>query len=159
VKPRVLRCRIELAQGRAQDAGTIAACDDAAASGVEAAVVVATTRRGAGYIAGAQRTLAVAEERLAGVAPDRELGSFARAFDAMPREHLLPWTCWEPQGTDKGKAKPRPSKLKYTCRSCAANAWGKPGLLLRCGQCDEPMVSEREENSGEDPGRSTRQAA
>jgi hypothetical protein len=30
VKPRVLRCRIELAQGGAQDAGTIAACDDQA---------------------------------------------------------------------------------------------------------------------------------
>jgi len=88
-----------------------------------------------------------------------EGGSFARTFDAMPREHILPWTCWEPQGTGKGKPKPRPSKLKYTCPSCAANAWGKPGLLLRCGQCDEPMMSEREDNGGEDPGRGTRQAA
>jgi len=78
-----------------------------------------------------------------------EGGSFARAFDAMPREHLLPWTCWEPQGTDKGKPKPRPSKLKYTCPSCAANAWGKPGLLLRCGQCDQPMVAESK-NGGEE---------
>jgi hypothetical protein len=60
----------------------------------------------------------------------------------MPREHLLPWTCWEPQGSGKGKAKPRVSKLKYTCPACAANAWGKPGLLLRCGECDEAMVSE-----------------
>jgi tetratricopeptide (TPR) repeat protein len=96
VKPRVLRCRIELAQGRAQDAGTIAACDDAAASGVESAVVVATARRGAGDIAGAQRTLAVAEERLAGVAPDkaadtwlamageyREIGALTRAENAL----------------------------------------------------------------------------
>ena len=36
-----------------------------------------------------------------------EDGAFARAFEAMPREYLLPWTCWEPQGGNKGKAKPR----------------------------------------------------
>jgi tetratricopeptide (TPR) repeat protein len=97
VKPRVLHCRIELAQG-AKDAGTIAACDEAAASGVESAVVVATTRRGAGDTAGAQRTLLVAEERLAGVAPDkaadawlaiageyRELGALTRAENAVAR--------------------------------------------------------------------------
>jgi hypothetical protein len=98
VKPRVLRCRIELAQGGAHDAGTIAACDDAAANGVESAVVVATARRGAGDVAGAQRTLAVAEERLAGVVPDkaadawfamagayRELGALTRAENALAK--------------------------------------------------------------------------
>jgi tetratricopeptide (TPR) repeat protein len=98
VKPRMLRCRIELAQGGARDAGTIVACDEAAASGVESAVVVATARRGAGDIAGAQRTLAVAEERLAGVVPDkaadawlamageyRELGALTRAENALAK--------------------------------------------------------------------------
>ncbi len=67
-----------------------------------------------------------------------EGGPFARAFDAMPRDYLLPWVCWEPTGQSKGKAKPV-SKLKYTCPSCAANAWGKPGLYLRCGECEEDM--------------------
>lgn len=69
-------------------------------------------------------------------------GPFARAFDAMPREYLLPWTCWEVGASDKakGKTKPRASKLKYTCPTCAANAWGKPALRLRCGECDEMMV-------------------
>jgi hypothetical protein len=98
VKPRVLRCRIELAQGGARSAGTIAACDEAAASGVEAAVVVATARRAAGDLAGAQRTLAVAEERLAGGAPDqaadawlamagayRELGALTRSENALAK--------------------------------------------------------------------------
>jgi tetratricopeptide (TPR) repeat protein len=98
VKPRVLRCRIELAQGRAQDAATIAECDEAAATGVESAVVVATARRSAGDGAGAQRTLVVAEERLAGVAPDkaaaawlamageyREIGALTRAENALAR--------------------------------------------------------------------------
>jgi hypothetical protein len=98
VKPRVLRCRIELAQGRAQDAGTIATCDEAAATGVESAVAVAAARRAAGDGAGAQRTLVAAEERLAGVAPDRaaagwlaiageyrELGAPTRAENALTR--------------------------------------------------------------------------
>jgi hypothetical protein len=98
VKPRLLRCRIELAQGGAKDTETIAACDQAAASGVESAVVVAAARRGAGDVAGAQRTLAVAEERLAGVALDkgadawlaiageyRELGALTRAENAIAK--------------------------------------------------------------------------
>lgn len=98
VKPRVLRCRIELAQGGAKDVETIAACDEAAASGVESAVVVATARRGAGDVAGARRTLAVAEERLAGVALNkaadawlavageyRELGALTRAENALAK--------------------------------------------------------------------------
>jgi hypothetical protein len=76
--------------------------------------------------------------------------AFARAFDAMPREYLLPWTCWEPQGDNKGKTKPRMPKLKYTCPTCAANAWGKPGLLLCCGECDEAMASECEEEGDVD---------
>jgi hypothetical protein len=85
---------------------------------------------------------------------------FARAFDAMPREYLLPWTCWEPQGEGKPK-KPRASKLKYTCPGCAANAWGKPGLSLRCGECEETMVCE-DAGENDDTGESasdTRRAA
>lgn len=76
-------------------------------------------------------------------------GPFARAFEAMPREYLLPWTCWESQGNDKGKAKPRASKLKYTCPRCEANAWGKPGLHLHCGACNEVMVVEEGDDAEE----------
>lgn len=86
-----------------------------------------------------------------------EGGAFAHAFEAMPREYLLPWTCWEPQGV--GKAKPRVSKLKYTCPTCTANAWGKPGLLLRCGECDEAMVSEAEDDGESSAAQSALQAA
>ena len=87
-----------------------------------------------------------------------EGGPFARAFEAMPREYLLPWTCWEPDG--KGKKKPRASKLKYTCPTCAANAWGKPGLLLRCGECNESMVSDEGVEGDEgDAGQSALRAA
>lgn len=96
VKPRVLRCRIELAQRGAQDAGTIAMCDAAAATGADAAVAVAAARRVVGDGAGAERTLVAAEERLARSAPDkaaaawlavaseyRELGALTRAERAV----------------------------------------------------------------------------
>lgn len=72
-------------------------------------------------------------------------GAFDRAFDAMPREYLLPWTCWEPDGKNN-KKKPRASKLKYTCPTCAANAWGKPSLSLYCGDCDEAMVCDDDDD-------------
>jgi hypothetical protein len=88
-----------------------------------------------------------------------EGGRFARAFEAMPREYLLPWTCWEPQGTGTTTKKPRASKLKYSCPSCAANAWGKPGLLLRCGECDTAMLSEDNDDDNGDAGQRARWAA
>ncbi len=72
-----------------------------------------------------------------------ERGAFARAFKSMPREYVLPWTCEE---LDAGKSKKPRSKVKYACPSCTAAAWGKPGLLLRCGECDEPMVAEVDED-------------
>lgn len=34
------------------------------------------------------------------------------------------------------KPKP-PSKLKYTCPKCKANAWGKPNLEILCGKCSK----------------------
>ena len=38
-------------------------------------------------------------------------------------------------GSDNTPPKPTPSKVKYTCPSCEANAWGKPHLSLLCGNC------------------------
>jgi hypothetical protein len=43
----------------------------------------------------------------------------------------------------KGKAsKKAASKTKYTCPTCAANAWAKPDTSLICGDCSEPMEAE-----------------
>lgn len=64
-------------------------------------------------------------------------GAFAAAFAAMPREYLLPWACGE---TEKAKGPARPSKVKYTCPGCDANVWGKPGLAVVCGECEEPFA-------------------
>ncbi len=74
-----------------------------------------------------------------------ERGPFDRAFKAMPRDYLLPWQSWEP--TNQGKNKPPVSKIKYTCPTCAANVWGKPGLRLRCDACDTLLVSVAEAES------------
>ncbi|MEX3614428.1 MAG: hypothetical protein VB141_11905 [Burkholderia gladioli] len=30
-------------------------------------------------------------------------------------------------------------KLKYTCPSCTANVWGKPGLNVGCLSCEMPF--------------------
>lgn len=72
-------------------------------------------------------------------------GAFDRAFHAMPGEYLLPWMCRE-DGTQPKKprhpAKPRTaSKVKYTCATCGANAWGRPALRLGCLECGVALVA------------------
>jgi hypothetical protein len=65
-----------------------------------------------------------------------EGGPFALAFEAMPKEYLLPWVCWESQRLRTPRT---PSKVKFTCPSCGANAWGRPTLSLVCGDCEITM--------------------
>ncbi len=66
-------------------------------------------------------------------------GAFACAYEQMPREYLLPWLCWE-GGGGAGKKPRAASKVKFTCPDCEANAWGRPGLHLMCGDCETIMV-------------------
>lgn len=40
------------------------------------------------------------------------------------------------QETRKRKAA---SKTRYSCPACELNVWGKPGINLKCGDCDETM--------------------
>ena len=48
----------------------------------------------------------------------------------------------EPSGTAPAEesqapvAKPSNRKIKYSCNQCGVNAWGKPDLKLKCGECD-----------------------
>jgi len=63
-----------------------------------------------------------------------EGGAFAKAFSKMPKSHLLPWSCGEEP--DAKKATAAKAKTKYSCPSCEANVWGKPGLALLCVDCD-----------------------
>jgi hypothetical protein len=72
-------------------------------------------------------------------------GRFDKAFEAMPEAYLLPFTSREygMQGSGKTGAKTKDkSKLKYTCPVCAVNVWGKVGLYLKCGDCDQELEPE-----------------
>jgi predicted SprT family Zn-dependent metalloprotease len=64
-----------------------------------------------------------------------EGGAFERAFRAMPTQFVFPWQSWEPTGSSRAKKVAR-NKVKYTCPTCNANAWGKPDLNLVCGDDD-----------------------
>jgi hypothetical protein len=56
-------------------------------------------------------------------------GAFANAFAALPDAPLLRWRAGK--GASAKRADPAdPSKTKYKC-GCS-NAWGKPGLAMRC---------------------------
>jgi hypothetical protein len=77
-------------------------------------------------------------------------GAFERAFKALPADALLPWSCIEarpapatpttPSNGDEGEGEegeeptpaPTRNKVKYSCPSCKANVWGKPGLMIAC---------------------------
>jgi hypothetical protein len=77
-------------------------------------------------------------------------GAFSDVFQTMPGHCLLPWQPVEPKGN--GVSKPKVTgpdgiqlldksrnKTKYTCPLCGINAWGKPGLNLLCGDCQQPL--------------------
>ena len=63
-------------------------------------------------------------------------GRFAEAFAAMPSKFLLPWSCEELED-GQGKKPASRNKVKYTCTGCDTNVWGKPGLAVVCGDCEE----------------------
>jgi hypothetical protein len=50
---------------------------------------------------------------------------------------------WQSREEDpKARARKNASKTKYTCLVCGLNAWAKPDVHLKCGDCDEPMAAE-----------------
>lgn len=61
-----------------------------------------------------------------------EGGAFERAFQAMSKAYSFPWQSSEPTGAGRATRVAR-NKVKYTCPTCNANAWGKPELNLVCG--------------------------
>ena len=64
-------------------------------------------------------------------------GPFEKAFAAMPEQYGIPWTSG---AAAKPAAKKPESKVRFTCPGCRANAWGKPGLLIKCQPCDLDMA-------------------
>jgi predicted SprT family Zn-dependent metalloprotease len=69
-------------------------------------------------------------------------GRFEKAFDAMPKEFLLPFS--HVSLPDKNKASKTASKTKYTCPECETNAWAKPETNLMCGDCECKMKAKDE---------------
>jgi len=74
-------------------------------------------------------------------------GAFERAFEQMPAECHLPWTCGiddEARGDKKSKKAKKEAarkvKVKYSCPGCELNVWGRGGL--RCEDCDEELVAD-----------------
>jgi hypothetical protein len=65
-----------------------------------------------------------------------EDGRYSQVFADMPTECLMPWLSGMPASRPK-KSTP---KVKYTCPSCACNAWGKPDIRLVCGGCSVELV-------------------
>jgi len=70
------------------------------------------------------------------------------AFEQMPAECHLPWTCGiddEARGAKKAKKAKKEAarkvKVKYSCPGCELNVWGRGGLRLRCEDCDEELVA------------------
>lgn len=79
-----------------------------------------------------------------------EGGAFERAANDMVKSgFMLSWAD-AASGVDQ-PAKPTKSgsRIKYTCPECAANAWGKSGLKLICGECAKLMAADDGEEDGE----------
>ncbi len=82
-----------------------------------------------------------------------ERGAYAQACARLLAKH--PAILYHDRAGDgeEGRAarkKKAASKTKYTCGSCGANAWAKPSTNLWCGDCQEPMhAEEQEEGEGE----------
>ena len=85
-----------------------------------------------------------------------ENGPFEQAFRSMPAElRKLPFIDieyvmiegdhdgdGEGDGEEKPKKKNAKDKIKYTCPSCSMNTWGKEGLNLMCGDCNEHLIQQ-----------------
>ncbi len=75
-------------------------------------------------------------------------GPFDRACaDLLARGFAVPYV--ELWGDTTSRKKKAASKTRYTCPACQANAWGKPGLSLICGDCEVAFEAEEQEPAEE----------
>lgn len=65
-------------------------------------------------------------------------GPFATACaELLEGGFLIPWLSVDT--TPEPKERKPSTRAKFTCHGCNANAWGKPDLVIYCGDCDERM--------------------
>ena len=67
-------------------------------------------------------------------------GAFDRACDNLLSNGFT--LTWQSRKSGDADGKPKKDKVKYTCSGCGVNAWGKPGLHLICGECDQRLSSD-----------------
>jgi predicted SprT family Zn-dependent metalloprotease len=67
-------------------------------------------------------------------------GAFELAFNQIPASISLPWLG---AGRHREVATKAKNKVKYGCTSCDVQAWGKPGLALKCVECDTVLLAEQ----------------
>jgi hypothetical protein len=74
-------------------------------------------------------------------------GRFDVSCDAFLGQgiHDLSWFTLPPMKVEKEKDL---SKVKHTCPACEAKVWGKLGIKVFCGDCDERMLPEGDEEGG-----------
>jgi predicted SprT family Zn-dependent metalloprotease len=69
-------------------------------------------------------------------------GPFLRAVERMPASVKLPWVTGgsvsrAKAGPEAEKRAKKKNKVRYTCPGCDAHVWGKAGLAIACGDCDD----------------------
>ena len=62
-------------------------------------------------------------------------GAYARAYRKLAATGFQ--LNWQSHPFGDERAKKAASKTKYTCPTCATNAWAKPSTALICGECYE----------------------
>lgn len=67
-------------------------------------------------------------------------GPYETAFQNMPENLMYPFVCMAEPGKDKKERDKKKNKTKYTCPACDANIWGKPGLQVRCMDCNKTFL-------------------
>ena len=72
-----------------------------------------------------------------------EGGAFDLAFEAMPKDLMLPFSCYGlKKPANKKKVKKASSTISYVCPVCGTKLRGKEGLNIKCVECDEFFLPE-----------------
>lgn len=66
-------------------------------------------------------------------------GAFEKAFEDLPAEYKLPFTCHGLLNGGTKKIKKASNRVSYTCPCCGSKVSGKAGLRIMCVECDEIM--------------------
>ena len=71
-------------------------------------------------------------------------GRFKGACWDFLRSETMPLFQDRDDEDEEAKGKKAASKTKYTCPTCGTNAWAKPDTNLKCGECDEQLLTAEE---------------